>query len=139
MIQIKCCLIKNSKTFWIIVKNTSIKQESKDQIRMVATIISKNIKILEMPNIIMKNKFYLILGVIINTRMQMICKQPMSKWQLGKREKEPKNNYSIVNTMKINLGNMSFWGFYHKPIKNRRPLSQFTKTIFLIISLTNLL
>jgi hypothetical protein len=139
VIQIKCSLIKNSKTFWIIVKNISTKQEITYQTRMAVTIILKNIKISEMLSIIMKNKFFQILEVIINTRMQTICRQPMSKWQLAKREKAPKNNYSIANTMKINLGNISFWGFYLRPVKNSKPLSQFTKIIFLIIYLTNLL
>ncbi len=138
VIQTKCYLIKNSKTFWIIVKNISIRQEIKDQTRMAGTIISKNIKILEMPNIIMKNKFFLILEVIINIRMQMTCRPLMNKWQLVKREKELKSNYFIVNTMKTNLGNMSFWGFYHRQVRNNRLLNQFTKTIFSITCLTSL-
>lgn len=106
---------------------------------MAAAITLKNTKTLEMLNIIMKNRFFQILEVTINTKMLMICKQPTSKWQLARREKVLRNSYFIANTMKINLGNMSSWGFYPKPTKNKKLSNQFTRTIFLTIFLMSLL
>jgi hypothetical protein len=50
-----------------------------------------------------------------------------------------KSNYFTANSMKMNLGNMNFWGFYHKQAKNSKLLNQYIKTIFLIIFLMNLL
>lgn len=61
-----------------------------------------------MLNTLTNNRYYQTLEAIINTRMHQTCKQPMSRWQQERREREPRSNSFIVNTMKISLESNNF-------------------------------
>lgn len=73
-----------------------------------------------MLNTLTNNRSYQTLEVTINTRTHQTCKQPTSKWQQERREREHRSNCFIVNTMKISSESNNFHTCWQEAQRNNR-------------------